>query len=294
MTTTTATTTRPNTSSCSCSLGLFCGSMSCILALCLLLLVLFSYEADAKSCSFVKGNTTLLDCGWFGITKEQCLNRRVRGAIHQGCCFETSANPQCFIPPDSSCSFTTNRLDCGWFGITRDECETRGCCFNGQGVPACYFPKDSACLLEDRKDCGWSGITRFECEFKGCCFETSVAGKPQCFYRKPKPAPRYVSYTFLVLILCFGYVVYITWFDSRNGRSHGRVALSSGYQQLRQFLLPFTKRVGGEALNWPNQTSNGKWRQELKVKKVTNSNERDPASFSYNALYAITSLERDT
>ncbi|KAL1919422.1 uncharacterized protein VTP21DRAFT_2115 [Calcarisporiella thermophila] len=82
------------------------------------------------------------DCGYFGITQEECLARQ--------CCWQPTDRdgaPWCLYRKDMkyTCAVTeAGREDCGWFGIKKDECERRNCCWQEsdiKGANYCYFRK---------------------------------------------------------------------------------------------------------------------------------------------------------
>jgi len=58
------------------------------------------------------------DCGWFGITPDQCVDRFVYGRY---CCFDPTprgAAPQCYHANDSVFTVPiSSRRDCGWPGM---------------------------------------------------------------------------------------------------------------------------------------------------------------------------------
>ena len=76
------------------------------------------------------------DCGWNGITQEQCENN--------GCCYyqsSISGVPWCFhgiddvptyltLTSSKSCALDRElRKECGYKGITKEICESRDCCY---------------------------------------------------------------------------------------------------------------------------------------------------------------------
>ncbi|KAF0451682.1 glycoside hydrolase family 31 protein [Gigaspora margarita] len=79
------------------------------------------------------------DCGYFGITKEQCEARF--------CCWKPSNDSWCFYKkgPEYKCNVDpSTRVDCGYFGIQQDECENRlNCCWDPRedaiGVNYCFY-----------------------------------------------------------------------------------------------------------------------------------------------------------
>ncbi|RIA84494.1 glycosyl hydrolases family 31 protein [Glomus cerebriforme] len=81
------------------------------------------------------------DCGYFGITKEQCEARF--------CCWRPSENPEdkwCFYKRGDSYSCNIDpatRVDCGYLGIQKDECVNKlNCCWNPTDVIGgnyCYY-----------------------------------------------------------------------------------------------------------------------------------------------------------
>ncbi|GBB95116.1 hypothetical protein RclHR1_02480015 [Rhizophagus clarus] len=80
------------------------------------------------------------DCGYFGITKEQCEERF--------CCWRPSENPEdnwCFYKKGNSytCDIDpATRVDCGYMGIQKDECISKNCCWNPTDVIGgnyCYY-----------------------------------------------------------------------------------------------------------------------------------------------------------
>ncbi|KAK3831108.1 MAG: hypothetical protein J3R72DRAFT_248759 [Linnemannia gamsii] len=94
--------------------------------------------ADCVNCcpsSFVERT----DCGYGGITKEQCLLRK--------CCYDNSTTdpkiPHCFsqkaivrtCPTDKAA-----RTDCGFAGITQEQCTQRKCCWDNSDArfPWCF------------------------------------------------------------------------------------------------------------------------------------------------------------
>ncbi|RHZ75901.1 hypothetical protein Glove_208g170 [Diversispora epigaea] len=98
---------------------------------------------DNDVCSFSNSSN---DCGYFGITKEQCEYR--------GCCWRPSTDPKakwCFYKKgkESTCSVDpATRVDCGYLGITEKECvNALNCCWNPRkdviGAKYCYFRKKS-------------------------------------------------------------------------------------------------------------------------------------------------------
>jgi hypothetical protein len=81
---------------------------------------------------------TKYDCGYFGITKEQCEARF--------CCWRPSENNWCFYKKGDpySCNIDpATRVDCGYFGIQEDECVHKlNCCWNPTDVIGgnyCYY-----------------------------------------------------------------------------------------------------------------------------------------------------------
>ncbi len=89
------------------------------------------------------------DCGWPGITKEQC--------IEKNCCFQESQKsgvPWCYHGIDDVPTYTTLtsgkscaldrelRVECGYLGIEKAECEQRDCCYKIDDyesiVPWCF------------------------------------------------------------------------------------------------------------------------------------------------------------
>ena len=89
------------------------------------------------------------DCGWGGITEEQCLNNN--------CCWEPTDRPNtpwCYKGIDDVPTFTTLtsgkmcaldrdlRTECGYKGIEKAECESRDCCYKIDDyeslVPWCF------------------------------------------------------------------------------------------------------------------------------------------------------------
>ena len=113
-----------------------------------LLLIPTKRTRDDLSCAQLEELKT--DCGWFGITQEECEARN--------CCVaepKIEGKPWCFygiddIPTyitrfsEKSCSIDReNRNDCGYFGIQKEECESRDCCFKideyESSVPWCFY-----------------------------------------------------------------------------------------------------------------------------------------------------------
>jgi len=118
-----------------------------------------------------------IDCGWFGITREQCesVNWRDSGSY---CCFEEYANPQCFLSAGSPCDLPQEaRIDCG----DLSNCHRRGCCTDPSNAPHCYYPTYSVChfALNERVACGDPSINRGRCESQSCCFDSNH--EPKCY-----------------------------------------------------------------------------------------------------------------
>ena len=76
------------------------------------------------------------DCGFYGITQEQCEER--------DCCYgqpSIDGKPWCFKGIDDIPTYYTlsskkscgidreSRKECGYLGIKKDECESRDCCY---------------------------------------------------------------------------------------------------------------------------------------------------------------------
>ena len=89
------------------------------------------------------------DCGWYGITEEQCLQNN--------CCFKQPQKdgiPWCYqgiddvptfitLHSSKSCALDRDlREECGYKGIEKAECESRDCCYRIDDyesvVPWCY------------------------------------------------------------------------------------------------------------------------------------------------------------
>ena len=103
------------------------------------------------------------DCGWSGITQEQCEERN--------CCFGQPYRdglPWCFMGIDDvptyytlgsglSCSIDReNRRECGYKGIGKQECEERDCCYKiddyESDIPWCFYgyQDEKIVYLEER------------------------------------------------------------------------------------------------------------------------------------------------
>merc|ERR1719245_2911997 len=67
------------------------------------------------------------DCGWPGITKEQCEEK--------GCCYDPDRLVICM--PFFKGEEDGNIPDCGWAGITKEQCEKEGCSFYPNRDPNC-------------------------------------------------------------------------------------------------------------------------------------------------------------
>ena len=89
------------------------------------------------------------DCGWAGITQEECENK--------GCCYAQSSIqnvPWCYngiddvptyltLDSSKSCALDRDlREECGYKGIEKAECESRDCCYKIDDyesiVPWCF------------------------------------------------------------------------------------------------------------------------------------------------------------
>ncbi|CAH3193151.1 unnamed protein product [Porites evermanni] len=80
------------------------------------------------------------DCGWIGISKNECNDRC--------CCWKEEPGtydtpwPWCFYPEGHRCQGIAqdDRKECGYLGIQRDECERKNCCFDSHvpGVTFCF------------------------------------------------------------------------------------------------------------------------------------------------------------
>eukprot|EP01025_Chloroclados_australasicus_P057886 TRINITY_DN7238_c0_g2_i5.p1 TRINITY_DN7238_c0_g2~~TRINITY_DN7238_c0_g2_i5.p1 ORF type:complete len:173 (+),score=5.98 TRINITY_DN7238_c0_g2_i5:102-620(+) len=96
------------------------------------------------SCSTTKSSRQ--DCGYFGITSSECLDRN--------CCWQPAHEPGQNIPwcyfkhqkPTQNCSVNGVKLDCGYVGVDQEQCESKGCCWEpaGQGslTPWCFYSSD--------------------------------------------------------------------------------------------------------------------------------------------------------
>ena len=103
------------------------------------------------------------DCGWAGITQEECENK--------GCCYAQSSIqnvPWCYkgiddvptyLTPYSSksCALDRNlREECGYKGIEKAECESRDCCYKiddyESKVPWCFhgFQDSKTVTIEEK------------------------------------------------------------------------------------------------------------------------------------------------
>ncbi|CAG8596714.1 11824_t:CDS:10, partial [Scutellospora calospora] len=82
------------------------------------------------------------DCGYFGITKEQCEARfccwkPLNDSNANWCTFKKGPEYTCNVDPST-------RVDCGYLGIQKDECENRlNCCWDPRedaiGVNYCFY-----------------------------------------------------------------------------------------------------------------------------------------------------------
>ncbi|PFX29063.1 integumentary mucin C.1-like [Stylophora pistillata] len=162
-----------------------------------LLLVLFEigYSLADGHCDGIDPHKRL-DCGYYGITKQQCVDRH--------CCYDNSVQgvPWCFKSKkdlENKCQSIAvhKRADCGWIGITKVVCQRRGCCYDDRGYNGeskyCFYPRGSKCYgipPPKRRDCGYPGIQREKCENdRGCCFDHTVRGVPWCFHGHERPNP---------------------------------------------------------------------------------------------------------
>jgi len=96
-----------------------------------------------------------IDCGFLGITDEQCKGR--------GCCWQNSevdGVPWCYHSNsktlDQCFMLESERAECGFYGINDDECVKRGCCWlpsNFANTPWCFAPTEPI-DNSDNKLCG--------------------------------------------------------------------------------------------------------------------------------------------
>ena len=103
------------------------------------------------------------DCGWAGITQEECENK--------GCCYAQSSIqnvPWCYKGIDDvptyltlktglSCALDRNlRKECGYKGIEKAECESKDCCYKiddyESKVPWCFhgFQDSKTVTIEEK------------------------------------------------------------------------------------------------------------------------------------------------
>ena len=103
------------------------------------------------------------ECGWIGITQEQCEANN--------CCYAESYIsdvPWCFKGIDDVPTYSTlysslscgldreKRVECGYKGIKKDECESRDCCYKiddyESDVPWCFqgYKDEIVITIEDK------------------------------------------------------------------------------------------------------------------------------------------------
>ncbi|XP_078379294.1 uncharacterized protein LOC144662374 [Oculina patagonica] len=127
----------------------------------------FVYKRE-ESCSVEPQDR--INCGYGGITKQQCESK--------GCCFDDSIGSAfwCFktvtTPPESCSVAPVNRNNCGWGGITKQQCEGKGCCWDSsvRGAPWCFEPADCG------SGCNWNGCFYQRCR-SSCRSEESHSEK---------------------------------------------------------------------------------------------------------------------
>jgi len=149
-------------------------------------------DNNDKSCEVSESSRQ--DCGYIGITKDQCVNK--------GCCWAESSTagvPWCFNakvgptpppptttevppattvvpptptetnPPEKVCpAVETSRKECGFLGITRKECIEGGCCWEEsetEGIPWCFNHENENIVIKPKgitvrfqKPQGWSTV----------------------------------------------------------------------------------------------------------------------------------------
>ena len=103
------------------------------------------------------------DCGWSGISQEQCEKK--------GCCYaqsQRSGTPWCFKGIDDVPTYYTrysslscgidrpDRTECGYKGIKKEECESRDCCYKiddyESDIPWCFkgVPETKSIEIKDK------------------------------------------------------------------------------------------------------------------------------------------------
>mmetsp|Transcript_43603 Transcript_43603/g.100513 ORF Transcript_43603/g.100513 Transcript_43603/m.100513 type:complete len:759 (-) Transcript_43603:55-2331(-) len=157
-----------------------------------------------------------LDCGWDGITRDECEQQR-------GCCWgpNNSSHPWCYFgspywrptAPYICNARSRVRVEAGYYGINRKECESRGACWDEerfyevQDAPdaqsMCYLPQPlDKCNVDvaNRVDCG-AAASAHQCIARGCCpwqgEDDENDNGPRCFVAigSEAPEPRWLEYS---------------------------------------------------------------------------------------------------
>ncbi|KAK9763309.1 hypothetical protein K7432_010140 [Basidiobolus ranarum] len=138
----------------------------------------------AKGC-FSQFFDQSFDCGWPGITRQQC-------DIRTGCQYSPLLNSNfgsaCFFPS----SLVYRRISCGPENVTPEDCTKGHSCIyrkDKTGSPACFHkhPPGGLKFADENIDCGWLGINSNQCRTSlGCIWKPKTGGN-HCFY------PRHLS-----------------------------------------------------------------------------------------------------
>eukprot|EP00833_Pecoramyces_ruminatium_P013762 jgi/Orpsp1_1/1187794/evm.model.d7180000060246.1 len=134
-------------------------------------------EEGNKSCEVDESSRT--DCGYYGINKNQCIER--------GCCWSESSTagvPWCFNAKSSSSQTIEDDKPTSTVVVEPPTTTSTTEPTESTEPTEPTEPVTKVCPANEssRKECGYLGITRKECIEGGCCWEESeTAGVPWCF-----------------------------------------------------------------------------------------------------------------